>query len=36
MFFGTGGLALLIALATVSVQSVITARARPVTALRYE
>ena len=36
MFAAAGGLALFIALATVSAQSFVTARANPVTALRYE
>jgi putative ABC transport system permease protein len=36
MFLAAGAVALVIALATVSVQSLITARAKPVTALRYE
>jgi putative ABC transport system permease protein len=36
MFLAAGAVALVIALTTVSVQSLITARAKPVTALRYE
>jgi putative ABC transport system permease protein len=36
IFFAAGGLALVIALATVLAQALMAARAKPVTALRYE